>query len=82
MTHSVADVRIVSVEDGVIMAKIMAWCTFESVRIPNEMLTEEFVTDLNIHLNKTPEREFRVNALLNLEAENEAELFQGARFVA
>lgn len=82
MSLALADVRIISVENAIITAEIRSWDTFNNVQIPNTMLTDEFVTDLNIHLNANPDREYRVNAMLNLGAETVDELFNGAYFTS
>lgn len=80
MSLGLAEVTVVSVDNGKIMARINAWDTFNAVAIPHEMLTDEFVTGLNVHLHSSPKNGYSVNAMLNTDAESVEKLFEGAYF--
>jgi hypothetical protein len=74
------EVEVVAIDNGKIMARIMCFDTFSAVQIPNSMLTEEFVTSLNVHLHSNPKNNYRAAAMLNVDAETVEELFDGAYF--
>lgn len=77
------DVRIKTIENGRILASIMAWDTAGLVEIPKHMVSEEFVTSLFVHVaNGNVEKSFHAPAMLNLEAKTVDELFDGAYFVS
>jgi hypothetical protein len=80
MSLSQVEVEVLAVDNGKIMARIVCFDTFDAVQIPNSMLTEEFVTGLNVHLHSNPKNNYRADAMLHVDATTVEELFDGAYF--